>query len=118
MARVLSSHQFLPLRAVLALVYLLSAFHLAPYLRRRFHFAPFFPDREPIAGVLRRWADAQQADLTWLVDIVDEANTLIEDRHTAIGPSHFMKDGLDEEHVELVWEHSALDSKPRSIQRR
>ena len=31
---------------------------------------------------------------------------LKDDRHAAIGPSYFMKDGLDRAAVERVWKHS------------
>ncbi|MCY3785866.1 MAG: hypothetical protein OXG47_03965, partial [bacterium] len=31
-----------------------------------------------------------------------------DDRHAAIGPSHFMKSGLDAEAVERIWTHSVL----------
>ena len=37
------------------------------------------------------------------------SNELLEDdRHAAIGPSYFMKDGLDDAMVKRIWEHSVL----------
>ena len=43
-----------------------------------------------------------------VADVVDAANRLIEDRHLAIGPSHFLRSDLDSEWVDLIWEHSIL----------
>ena len=77
-------------------------------LRRRFHFAGFFPDKAPIKGVLRRWLTEHNADMLWVADVVDHANGLIEDRHVAIGPSHFMNADMDEDWLAMVWEHSVL----------
>ncbi|MDE0608474.1 MAG: AAA family ATPase [Anaerolineaceae bacterium] len=79
-------------------------------LRRRFHFVEFSPDRTPIQGLLRRWLEQHELDgMSWLADVVDLANEqLSDDRHAAIGPSHFMKPGLDSEAVERTWRHSVL----------
>src|ERR1035437_2085904 len=77
-------------------------------LRRRFHFVPFFPDEPPIAGLLRRWLDAKLPALAWVADLVDLANERLDNRHMAIGPSHFLRKDLTEEWVELIWEHSVL----------
>ena len=47
--------------------------------------------------------------MEWVADLVDAANEkLRDDRHAAIGPSYFIKDGLDETAVELIWKHSVL----------
>jgi 5-methylcytosine-specific restriction enzyme B len=77
-------------------------------LRRRFHFVPFFPSEEPIDGLLRRWLDKHRPDLTWLADMVDDANDKLADRDLAIGPSHFMRRDLSDEWVKLIWDHSVL----------
>ena len=78
-------------------------------LRRRFYFMKFHPDEEPVKGVLRRWLQAKHQDMDWVAGVVEEANKLLEtDRHAAIGPSYFMKDGLDEAHVRRIWKHSVL----------
>ena len=79
-------------------------------LRRRFHFVEFSPDRPPIQGLLRRWLEQHELDgMSWVADVVDLANErLSDDRHAAIGPSHFMKPGLDSEAVERTWRHSVL----------
>ena len=83
-------------------------------LRRRFHFVPFFPDREPMAGLLGRWLERQD-EPAWvghLVDAVnDELKTELEGSHLLLGPSHFMKeygDSPDEQHERLrrIWEYN------------
>jgi 5-methylcytosine-specific restriction protein B len=80
-------------------------------LRRRFHFVPFFPSEPPVQGLLRRWLQKNgKADLQWVADVVDLANERLGNRHGAIGPSYFIDPDLDEEKVELVWEHSILPS--------
>jgi DNA polymerase III delta prime subunit len=77
-------------------------------LRRRFYFVPFFPNEPPVEGLLARWLEANKRDLAWITGVVDSANALLKDRHAAIGPSHFMRDDLDETWVELIWKHSVL----------
>jgi 5-methylcytosine-specific restriction protein B len=77
-------------------------------LRRRFYFIEFFPDRPPIKGLLRRWLQRHQDHMEWIADVVDAANAELEERHLSIGPSHFMKDGLNEEWVEMIWAHSII----------
>ena len=78
-------------------------------LRRRFYFVEFHPDDEPVKGVLRRWLEANAPGMKRLADVVERVNELLEaDRHAAIGPSYFMKPGLDEAWVERIWKHSVL----------
>ena len=78
-------------------------------LRRRFYFVEFHPDDEPVKGVLRRWLQAKHPDMKWVANVVQNANKLLEDdRHAAIGPSYFMKDGLDDDNVRRIWKHSVL----------
>lgn len=77
-------------------------------LRRRFHFVPFFPDQPPIEGLLRRWLARHKPDMLWVADVLDTANTRLEDRQLAIGPSHFMRGDLNMDWVALIWEHSIL----------
>ena len=78
-------------------------------LRRRFYFEEFHPDHEPIKGVLRRWLQSNHSDMEWVAGVVERANELLkDDRHAAIGPSYFMKDGLDDEMVDRIWKHSVL----------
>ena len=76
-------------------------------LRRRFHFAPYSPDQPPVEGLLARWLDEHKPEMSWVADVVDRANEKL-DTHAAIGHSHFMDKDLDEEWVELIWEHSVL----------
>jgi MoxR-like ATPase len=77
-------------------------------LRRRFHFVPFFPGEPPVQGLLRRWLRRHRAEMEWVADVVDRANALLDNRHGAIGPSYFLDPRLDEERLELIWEHSIL----------
>ena len=77
-------------------------------LRRRFSFVEFHPDKDPVSGLLGRWLDAKAPDLGWVADVVDRANGKLDNREAAIGPSYFMKDGLDEERVERIWEHDVM----------
>ena len=79
-------------------------------LRRRFHFVEFHPDDPPVKDLLRRWLDRNGApEMSWVSDVVDLANEqLRDDRHAAIGPSHFMKPGLSEADVTRIWRHSVL----------
>ena len=47
--------------------------------------------------------------MAWVADVVDLANEqLSDDRHAAIGPSHFMKPKLSTADVERIWKHSVL----------
>lgn len=77
-------------------------------LRRRFHFVPFFPDRDPISGLLGRWLKANKPDMLFVANLVDRANDLLGDRHLQIGPSHFMRDGLDATTLDRIWTYSIL----------
>ena len=77
-------------------------------LRRRFYFVPFFPDEPPVAGLLQRYLERHHPRLLWLADAVERANRLLQDRHTAIGPSYFLRPDLDEEWIDLIWEHAVL----------
>ena len=77
-------------------------------LRRRFHFVEFHPGKPPIEGLLERWLNRHAKHMGWVADVVDRANKELDDRPAAIGPSYFMKDGLDDEMVNLIWEHNVL----------
>ncbi len=78
-------------------------------LRRRFYFVEFHPDDEPVKHMLRNWLKANVDGMEWVADVVDRANEkLRDDRHAAIGPSYFMKSGLDETAVKRIWKHSVL----------
>ena len=78
-------------------------------LRRRFHFVEFHPDKAPIEGLLGRWlAKNAPPAMAWVADLMRRANSKLDDRHAAIGPSYFMKEDLDEEKVRLIWDHNVL----------
>ena len=78
-------------------------------LRRRFYFVDFHPDEEPVKSVLRGWLREFAPEMEWVADVVDIANEgLQDDRHAAIGPSYFMKEGLNDQVVRRVWRHSVL----------
>ena len=77
-------------------------------LRRRFHFVEFHPDRPPIRGLLSRWLKRHAPEMAWVADAVDEANRRLDDRPAAIGPSYFMRQGLDESRVRLIWDHNVM----------
>ena len=83
-------------------------------LRRRFHFVPFFPDREPMAGLLGRWLE-RQGGPGWVGDLVDEVNEelkeVLEGSHLLLGPSHFMKKygsspNEQRRHLRRIWEYN------------
>ncbi|MBK8538936.1 MAG: AAA family ATPase [Ardenticatenia bacterium] len=78
-------------------------------LRRRFNFIPFFPDRGPMQGLLDRWltANGQPAWVGELVAMVnDEISKALGGSHLLLGPSHFMKSGIDETLMRRIWEYN------------
>ena len=76
-------------------------------LRRRFHFVEFHPGEWPVQGLLQRWLDRNVPGMEWVADVVDSANEKLGgDSEAAIGPSYFMRPGLDDEQVRLIWEHN------------
>ena len=78
-------------------------------LRRRFYFVEFHPDDEPVKSVLHDWLTMKSPGMEWVADVVKNVNEkLKDDRHAAIGPSYFMKDGLDKKAVERIWKHSVV----------
>ena len=77
-------------------------------LRRRFHFVEFNPDKPPIQGLLGRWLERHAPGMRWVEQVVERANKKLDDRHAAIGPSYFMREGLDDTKVRMIWEHNVL----------
>ena len=77
-------------------------------LRRRFHFVEFHPDKAPVEGLLGRWLGSNAPKMAWVAHVLEQANSKLDDRQAAIGPSYFMKEDLDEEKVRLIWEHNVL----------
>ena len=77
-------------------------------LRRRFYFARFFPNKPPIAGLLRRWLERENQD-TLAADLVDAANKKLE-RDMGVGPSYIMRAGqtLDEDRVRRIWRRAVI----------
>ena len=58
---------------------------------------------------LRRWLERNAPGMAYVADVVDRANELLSnDPHAAIGPSYFMRPGLDEDAAARIWEHSVL----------
>jgi 5-methylcytosine-specific restriction protein B len=80
-------------------------------LRRRFHFVPFFPDRPPIAGLLGRWLEREK-EPTEVAELVEMVNAdLTRDLggpHLQLGPSHFMKKGLDDAALRRIWNYNVV----------
>lgn len=78
-------------------------------LRRRFHFIPFFPNDGPMEGLLGRWLEREGEPL-WIADLVDMVNAelIVElgGPHLQLGPSHFMRKGLNEELLERIWAYN------------
>ena len=79
-------------------------------MRRRFHFVPFFPDREPTAGLLRRWCEQNEQGQIWIADLLDGVNARLRGDlggdHMLIGPSHFMKSDLNKDGLRRIWEYN------------
>ena len=85
-----------------------SVAQLDQALRRRFHFVPLFPGEPPVDEMLRMYLEANVPSMKWAADVLDKANEVLGDRNVAIGPSHLMRDDLDDEVLERVWKHSVL----------
>ncbi len=78
-------------------------------LRRRFYFVEFHPDKDPIKGLLHRYLEKNPPAVDWVAPVVDEANRRLSDEpHAAIGPSHFMKENLNEDRVRRIWKYGVL----------
>ena len=79
-------------------------------MRRRFHFVPFFPNRPPTEGLLRRWTQRQAPEQAWVAELLNRVNGELQKDlggdHLLIGPSHFMKPGLDEAGVRRIWTYN------------
>jgi 5-methylcytosine-specific restriction protein B len=77
-------------------------------LRRRFYFIRFFPDQPPIQGMLARWLAKHRPEFEWVATLVDHANSKLGNRHGQIGPSYFMKEDLDDEWLDLIWDSGVM----------
>ncbi len=76
-------------------------------LRRRFHFVPLFPGQPIVDGIFERFL-AKKPTMRWLSEVLAHANELLGDPNVAIGPSHFMREDLNEEIAARVWRHSVM----------
>lgn len=78
-------------------------------LRRRFHFVPFFPNYGPMAELLDRWL-SREGEPPWVGQLVAQVNDeLVEELggpHLQLGPSHFMKHGLDKDALARIWKYN------------
>ena len=78
-------------------------------LRRRFHFVPFFPNHGPMSGLLGRWLE-RESEPAWVGELVEQVNAELElelgGPHLQLGPSHFMKHGLDQSAVRRIWTYN------------
>ncbi|MFN3219817.1 MAG: DUF4357 domain-containing protein [Acidimicrobiales bacterium] len=78
-------------------------------LRRRFHFIPFFPNDGAMKGLLDRWLAAEH-EPAWVGELVAHVNDELERElggpHLLIGPSHFMKKGLDVDAMRRIWAYN------------
>lgn len=78
-------------------------------LRRRFYFVPMKADAE----LLRSFLLENQPDMEWVADLLAVLNKKLENEAKIewalhIGHSHFMKKGLNDARLHLIWEHSVL----------
>jgi 5-methylcytosine-specific restriction protein B len=71
---------------------------------------PFFPHEQPLSEVLGRWLAKEQPGMAWVADLVASVNVELIDHlggpHLLIGPSHFMRKGLDDAAAERIWNYS------------
>lgn len=60
-------------------------------------------------GLLRRWLE-KMGEPTWVADLVDMVNAeLVDDLggpHLQLGPSHFMRKGIDEAVIGRIWAYN------------
>jgi 5-methylcytosine-specific restriction enzyme B len=78
-------------------------------LRRRFNFVPVFPNQGPMAGLLDRWLKAN-IESGWVGELVamvnDELVEALGGPHLQLGPSHFMKAGINEDALRRIWQYN------------
>lgn len=76
-------------------------------LRRRFYFRDLYPGEEPVAGVLESFLAREAPKMAWVAPMLQSANTRLE-REVRIGPSHFLREDLDDRWVRLAWDHAVI----------
>ena len=78
-------------------------------LRRRFDFFPFFPNKEPVSGMLKNWLVKHPRKLR-IAEFLTAVNEELINQVGAdfqIGPSHFMgEDDLSVDALGQVWDYS------------
>lgn len=78
-------------------------------MRRRFNFVPFFPNDGPMKGLLDRWL-ARAGEPAWVGELVamvnDELTAALGGPHLQLGPSHFMRKGMDEAALHRIWRYN------------
>lgn len=77
-------------------------------LRRRFYVRTLTPQGDPLQGILRAYLEDRDPSLLWLADLLDLANTNLNDRDLAIGSSHFMGSNLSLDWARRAWDNSVL----------
>jgi 5-methylcytosine-specific restriction enzyme B len=82
-------------------------------LRRRFYFVDYYTDEPPVSGLLKKWLEKHHllAQFGWLVQVLEEANRILDDREGAIGPSHFLLSNpadLIDDRIQRIWKHGVL----------
>ncbi|MBB4910541.1 McrB family protein [Actinophytocola algeriensis] len=77
-------------------------------LRRRFYFVELSPDRAPVDQLLSRWLKARCPQMSWVAELVAEANRQLAPFGRLIGPSYFLREDLDEAWLARIWKHSVL----------
>jgi len=76
-------------------------------LRRRFYFRDLYPGEEPVAGVLESFLENRVPKMTWVARMLESVNAKLE-REVRIGPSHFLREDLDDRWVRLAWNHAVI----------
>lgn len=78
-------------------------------MRRRFNFVPFFPNDGPMQGLLERWL-AREGEPAWIGELLamvnDELVEALGGPHLQLGPSHFMRKGMDEVGLRRIWRYN------------
>src|SRR5207244_705465 len=73
------------------------------------HFVALRPDPEILSTYLEQNGNSEMA---WVAKLLDGANRRLEqdgiEWHQHIGHSYFMRPGLDDARLRLIWEHSVL----------
>jgi 5-methylcytosine-specific restriction protein B len=77
-------------------------------IRRRFAFFRLAPDCPPVDRMLADWLDANAKDMGWVDELVSTANNIIQSADHAVGPTFFMRQGLDEAALARVWRWQVL----------